>query len=238
MKIYIADINDFTIEYLEASVSEVRRQSATRFRFNEDKKRSMLAAYLLDRALNDRKLTELIPAEPIVDENEKPHLYDNDGNEIYFSLSHSGDYAACAIADSGVGVDIEECKEYLEQIANRFFGESEKKLVNDKESFYRIWTLKEALMKAVGLGMSLPMNSFSVVPWQVGNRYYSDIDEHFIKAVFSYEIDITSLGDKLEYVSDKDRMFGITGKYKDYALSVCAVDYKELLRTEVIEVSV
>ena len=68
----------------------------------------------------------------------------------------------CAIADSPIGVDIEQIRENHHGIAERFFNRNELKYINDAESFYRIWTLKEGYLKAVGLGMRLPLDSFMI----------------------------------------------------------------------------
>ena len=161
MKIYYSNIHDHSIADLLPLVSQDRRQASLKYRFDDDKKRSLLAHVLLSYALKKDGYDITLPAAPVTDANGKPHLYDKTG-EIYFSLSHSGKYAVCAIADSPVGVDIEEIKENRPEIARRFFNPEELKYISDAESFYRIWTLKEGYLKAVGLGMRLPLDSFII----------------------------------------------------------------------------
>ncbi|MGN0108398.1 MAG: 4'-phosphopantetheinyl transferase family protein, partial [Hominilimicola sp.] len=99
------------------------------------------------------------------DENGKLYLTERDG--IYVNLSHSGDYAVCAVSDVTVGVDIQYCRECDMKMAKRFFTEEEVEFINkstDKNSaFFEIWTKKESFVKAVGKGLAIPLNSFSVL---------------------------------------------------------------------------
>lgn len=161
MKIYYSNIQNYRINELLPMVNPDRRQQSLKYRFDDDKKRSLLAHVLLSHAIRESGFDLALPAAPVTDEYGKPHLYGKEG-ELHFSLSHSGDYAVCAIADSPVGVDIEQIKKNDLRIAERFFNPGELQYVNDAESFYRIWTLKEGYLKAVGLGMRLPLDSFMI----------------------------------------------------------------------------
>ena len=161
MKIYLSSIHNHSIPDLLPLVSQERRQASLKYRFDDDKKRSLLAYVLLSYAIKKEGYDVHLPAAPVTDDNGKPHLYVETG-EISFSLSHSGKYAVCAIADHPVGVDIEEIKDNRPDIARRFFNPKELKYISDAESFYRIWTLKEGYLKAVGLGMRLPLDSFII----------------------------------------------------------------------------
>lgn len=90
---------------------------------------------------------------------------------LRFNLSHSGDMAIYAFArNREVGIDIEQHREMrdLEAVAKRFFaaGEVDDLMrvppANRSEAFFRCWTRKEAFIKAIGDGLSLPLNSFRV----------------------------------------------------------------------------
>ncbi len=91
----------------------------------------------------------------------KPILVTADGsNAIDVSLSHSGSLAAAAITDLGlIGVDIEyrEPTRSICEIAAYAFGPQERRAVRSGglRDFYRIWTLREALAKACGIGFSM-----------------------------------------------------------------------------------
>lgn len=74
--------------------------------------------------------------------------------DLFFSLSHSGDYVLCAVADREIGADIQqERKEQGERIVQKYFtdGEREWYLAASgdavrKSRFYRLWAGKEAYM--------------------------------------------------------------------------------------------
>ncbi|MBR2453668.1 MAG: 4'-phosphopantetheinyl transferase superfamily protein [Clostridia bacterium] len=86
-------------------------------------------------------------------ENGKPVLPAESG--LFVSISHSGGCVAAAVADSPVGIDIEEMREPLTakktEILERFFaGEDTEKAKADKSGreFYVFWTRREAAFKA------------------------------------------------------------------------------------------
>jgi 4'-phosphopantetheinyl transferase len=164
MKIYISDINDYTTEQLILLVHNERRDRSLKYRFEEDTKRSLLAHALLNHALKEEGIIADYPILPVTDERGKPHFYTDDSrtDEIYFSLSHSGRYSVCAIGEYEIGVDIEKIADFKDDISKRFFYPPELKYVHDSNSFYRIWTLKEGYLKAVGMGMALALDSFGV----------------------------------------------------------------------------
>ena len=162
MDIYIGNINDYTTEYLSGLVSAGHAKAAERYRFDADRRRTLLAHALLDHEVSLSHPDMPLPVDPVVDEYGKPHLYPVGLPEFHFSLSHSGDHSICAVSSGPVGADIEKIGNDKENIAERFFAEEERNYISDADSFYMIWTLKESFMKALGLGMRLPMESFTV----------------------------------------------------------------------------
>lgn len=103
-------------------------------------------------------------------EHEKPHLGMTDSNSLEFNLSHSGDLAIYAFTlNHAVGIDIEKMKDtYQQTVAERYFSARENAdllslpLEERVLGFYRVWSRKEAMIKAVGKGLHLPLASFSV----------------------------------------------------------------------------
>ncbi|WP_144558043.1 4'-phosphopantetheinyl transferase family protein [Shouchella miscanthi] len=88
---------------------------------------------------------------------------------FHYNLSHSHNWIVCATNNKEVGIDIEKIKEIDLGIAERFFTSAEfddiKKMptLNDKLTrFYEFWTMKEAFIKNLGKGLSVPLNSFCI----------------------------------------------------------------------------
>lgn len=101
-----------------------------------------------------------------VNEFGKPRLADHPG--VRFSLSHSQDRALLAVSDGPeIGADLEMIRsvDHLD-LARRYFHPDEVAAIerdaDPQQAFFRIWTLKEAVVKAIGLGLSLPLDEFAV----------------------------------------------------------------------------
>jgi 4'-phosphopantetheinyl transferase len=91
----------------------------------------------------------------------KPMLVDSDGQSAFeVSLSHSGPIVLAGITDLGkIGVDLEfqTPSRSISEIAAYAFGQHEQTIVESAgpSAFYRIWTLREALAKACGIGFPM-----------------------------------------------------------------------------------
>jgi 4'-phosphopantetheinyl transferase len=103
--------------------------------------------------------------------NGKPRVAAPAGREaLRFNLTHTDGLVACAVAiGREVGVDAEDMERRgsPEDLAARFFAAAENDQLarapagHRRELFFRFWTLKEAYIKARGLGLSLPLADFS-----------------------------------------------------------------------------
>src|SRR5262249_41616868 len=98
----------------------------------------------------------------------KPFLPDID---LRFNLSHSGGWAALAVARGHeVGIDIEQIRadRATDDLAQRFFSPREwaaLRALPEAErcaAFFRCWTRKEAFIKLIGEGLSFPLDEFDV----------------------------------------------------------------------------
>lgn len=90
---------------------------------------------------------------------------------LSFNLSHSYNLALYAIAlNQEIGIDLEflQTEVSYREIANQFFSAQEKAKLNrlpthlQQQAFFRAWTRKEAYLKAIGRGLSLPLNQVEV----------------------------------------------------------------------------
>jgi len=162
------DLPFATVTLLESSLSADESQRAAHFHSATNRDR-YIAAHGCLRDILARYL-RLDPGQLTFSINHygKPAL---DGHDLEFNLSHSGDFALVAVTRGRkIGVDVERIRSDMEHesIARRFFspGEVSELMVlppsQRVDGFFHCWTRKEAYIKAQGLGLSLPLDSFDV----------------------------------------------------------------------------
>jgi 4'-phosphopantetheinyl transferase len=116
----------------------------------------------------------------------KPFLQNN--RNFFYNISHSGEWVVCAFANSAVGIDVEKMASVDLHLAQRILTPAEYEAFLTKSSseqqlyFYSLWTLKESFIKAVGKGLSIPLDSFAIrgdpgayftiYPEPGGDRYF------------------------------------------------------------------
>lgn len=155
-----------------AVLSAEERRRADRFRFETDRRRYILRRAALRGILGAE--TGVPPeavrlgADPAYG---RPFLVAPAVDGLVFSSSHSGDLALIGVAQGGgFAVDLEQEKPIndFRNLALRFFTATEAAALDsgdesaDLARFYRCWVLKEAFIKALGKGLSHPLDSFSI----------------------------------------------------------------------------
>jgi 4'-phosphopantetheinyl transferase len=155
---------------LESLLSADELARASRFRFDRDRLRFIAVRGLLRRVL--ARYGGSNPAQLVFSYSPhgKPSLQSN-ADDIRFNLSHSNGLAVCAVTRGReIGIDLEKIRHdiEIEELAQRFFSGYEfdalRALAPEDRipAFYRIWTCKEAFVKAQGLGLSRPLSSFDM----------------------------------------------------------------------------
>lgn len=173
LKLYYANIQNLIPPWEQYAVSGDRLEKTARYVHFLDQARSIGAELLLNSVLKKLFPSFIPPAEFETGEHGKPFLKPGqkglalpDGRLIQYNLSHSGDFAACAVSSSPVGVDIEKEKDSIRPGVLRFFSEEEQKALEESKDpasrFFDYWVLKESYMKAVGTGFAKSPRSFSV----------------------------------------------------------------------------
>lgn len=91
----------------------------------------------------------------------KPYF---EGNTLRFSISHSADLVVCAVSSiHDIGIDIEYVADIDWETVKSIIDDPDlsRLSANPKEigSFYHYWVRKEAVLKAMGYGLSIPLRS-------------------------------------------------------------------------------
>jgi 4'-phosphopantetheinyl transferase len=156
------------------TLSAEERVTARRFYFQEDRKRFVARHGILRMILGCYLGVKASELRFYHGENGKPAITETFSKEpICFNLSHSNGAALFAFTrNHEIGVDIEHIRDIseMEDIVERFFSTREKTffraLAHEKrrEAFFDCWTRKEALIKAIGEGLSCPLDKFDVTP--------------------------------------------------------------------------
>lgn len=161
-----------TIDFLRTSLSPEEEARAARYRFDKHRRRfiacrgqvrQILAGYLRTNA-SEIRFCYGTKGKPAL----KPPWSDS---EIQFNISDSHELALCALClNRDLGVDLEYlCRPTdFDGLAERFFAAREVEVLRSlpdgqqREAFFNCWTRKEAVLKAVGIGLGMPLNRVEV----------------------------------------------------------------------------
>lgn len=144
---------------------------ADRFYFDPDRAIFLAAHWLLRTALTEAGPLPVEAWRFVKGRHGKPMLDPELGQPgLRFNLSHTKGLVACAVTTGAeLGIDVELITERRAglDIAGRYFSPAEVALMRSRPreqhgaTFFRLWTLKEALIKATGEGLQRPLDSFS-----------------------------------------------------------------------------
>jgi 4'-phosphopantetheinyl transferase len=152
-------------------MSADERLREKRFRFEKDRHIYVVTRALIRTVLS--KYSSIDPCHWQFEENQygRPELLKKlNAPSIRFNLSHTSGMVACVVAlDRDVGIDVEDLTRETEilELADRFFSQEEAAALRElpredqTERFFSYWTLKESYIKALGIGLSMPLDRFS-----------------------------------------------------------------------------
>ncbi len=180
---HMEECTEAEVQRMLSLVSAQRREQALKYKHTFGQfccLKSWLMLYEGIRELGIRELGDFL-----YNEHEKPYLE----NGPYFSISHCKEGIAVAIDDQPIGIDIEAIRHADEDLIARTMNEKERSIIANRESkiesaraFTRLWTQKEAIVKAQGVGIM----SFEQLQSIIDNRT-SNI-ESFEKEKYIYSI--------------------------------------------------
>jgi 4'-phosphopantetheinyl transferase len=134
---------------------------------------------LAQYSLEDLKYTEF----------QKPYFATS--SAIDFNISHSGNYVVCALSETScLGVDVEWIKPMPIDDFQENFSEQEWNAIQQSKdtfrAFYSNWTQKEAFLKALGVGLNLPLDEIfftnQKIVWE-GKAWFSQeivLDDEYV----------------------------------------------------------
>lgn len=209
VKLYVTDIlplSDgklFAEYYKQMPVS--RKEKIDNKKQNSDKLRSLAAGILLNKVFLDNGYN-LSEVEVYCNQHGKPYA----GVNFYFNISHSGDKVICAVCNKEIGCDIEKIRDINESLIARCFTEKEQSIIDDEIKFFRLWTAKESLLKAMGIGITEKLKSFEL--YVKNNK------------LLSIKYDNINYSFKELYI------------LKDYSITICVKDVTEEIDVDFVDV--
>ncbi len=166
----VRDVRD----QLEELLSKEERERQARFVRERDRDLYLLAHGLLRRVLAQH--TGVVPQALLFETGDygRPEFSGPEATgPLRFNLTHTPGLAACAVADGrAIGVDAEHLARNIDlrAVSARVFSAAERHGLDAlsgkdaTERFFLLWTLKEAYVKALGLGFSLPLRNITTTP--------------------------------------------------------------------------
>ncbi|MBM3972706.1 MAG: 4'-phosphopantetheinyl transferase superfamily protein [Planctomycetes bacterium] len=154
-------------ERLGANLSKAENQRLSRFHFADHRRRFQIGHGALRLILAGYLGCGPADVEFAAGPRGKPFLA---APGPHFNLSHSGKLALIGVSKTEVGLDVEKVRrlDSLTEIARKHFSPSEFAALDALQgearelAFYRCWTRKEAYIKALGEGLSMPLDVFDV----------------------------------------------------------------------------
>ncbi len=184
-------MSEHIIEVYTQALSQLLLKSKQDFpdfrTFNDYKKQQIqhIKNKLLAQKLN------VNPADLVFAKHEygKPYLLNH---TLHFNHSHSQQYYALALSErvKDIGIDVEELdrKVRLDSLAQHAFHPDEyatwQNLEQDREYWFKVWTTKEAVLKASGLGIRLDLNTLNT---QAHPTNHGGLCSHELIGTFAYQ---------------------------------------------------
>jgi 4'-phosphopantetheinyl transferase len=170
--LYFVDLRNYRCEYPVTILSPDERERARRYHSTNASLQYIHARCLLREVLS--LYLDHNPGDIIFEYSTKgkPHIRGESLDGVQFNISHSGDAVAIIVSRGRkVGIDVEKIRDDIPdlELAKRFFSYAEAAAISRvhglkrAEFFLKIWTRKEALLKATGEGIGGLGNSINLI---------------------------------------------------------------------------
>jgi len=151
------------------------QKKIVQYRRWQDVQSSVYGRLLLMKGMADHYRIHCTGEQILYDKNGRPFIK---GVPLDFNITHSGSMVLCAISGTQrVGIDVEEMndiqfEDFREQMTHNEY-QKIRSSDNSPLEFYNYWTQKEAVLKANGEGLGIPLKSFEVIDGKA--ELYSDV---------------------------------------------------------------
>ena len=173
------------LSYFDSLLSPDEKARAERFYFERDRNRYIFGRGILRVLVGSYLQVEASKITFVYGPHGKPAIESMHSNKtLQFNLAHSNEWAVYAFGwDQPLGIDLEHIRPMpdVDDLAERFFSATESALIHSLadeqkwETFFTIWTCKEAFLKASGSGLTSPLNQFEVSPKASGGMRLTSI---------------------------------------------------------------
>lgn len=163
-KYNITDMNDIEYQTFYSMMSSYKQECVNKFRYTEDKKRTVAGEMLVRKIISQKCNAPVEAIKFDLSVYGKPYVVNF---PVTFSISHSGNYAVCAVDENPVGIDIEKIRAVDLNVAKHICSQDELSYLFGHNpsnedfmldsygllvNFFKIWTAKEARYKCLGNG--------------------------------------------------------------------------------------
>ncbi|WP_168188642.1 4'-phosphopantetheinyl transferase family protein [Thermoflavimicrobium daqui] len=197
--VWLVDISQFDPDSIFYLLSPEEQSKAQRFHFAKDRK-SYTVSHGAVRIILSKYLG--ISPEKIMfgtESHGKPLITYPSNPPLHYNLSHSGLRALIAISHQPIGVDVEQIRSDFDHLslAPHIMSSQElhsfQQLPTDQKqsTFFLLWTRKEAYIKAIGKGLSYPLQKFSIsLDWHYPKIIEDQVNPNEPKRWQMYTVDV------------------------------------------------
>ncbi|WP_425424803.1 4'-phosphopantetheinyl transferase family protein [Staphylococcus schleiferi] len=203
------------------NISDSKRKTIERYIYKNNRLRSLLSDLLIRYIVMNKfnlKNDDLVFCS---NKYGKPFL--KNSSDFHYNIFHSGKWIICTIHSQKIGVDIEKVR-YLDfNILIQSFSKYEKSYFTNageddiSKTFFYIWTLKESYVKALGKGLYIPLNSFTIKNRFLENDisvYTNYYDNNFYFKKYHYD----------------NYIFSVCSKVNEFPTSINEIEIEDILR--------
>jgi 4'-phosphopantetheinyl transferase len=177
IEIYYTSFDEFFPDklwkhYLSSFSPEIQ-QKIMRYKMQKNQHQSLLGKLLLQKKLKEKGILKTDLSDLKYELKDKPYL---ENKPFQFNISHSENTIMCAFSEKKVGIDVERMKNVDYSKFKLFFTASEllhiQSASNPQQAFFEYWTLKEAVLKFTGEGISANLFAFEIEKEKV--KYFEE----------------------------------------------------------------